>query len=130
MKASFVRAACIAGGLLYILTGLPQLFAPQWFYQTIGTFPPFNRHYTGDLGSFLLPLGIALLWAARNPAQNRLLIGFAALGSLLHGLNHAYDDVLAQSSLSGWFSQTIPLLIFALVLVAVYFSISPARSQP
>ncbi len=130
MKMAFVRAACNAGGLFNTATGLALLFAPQWFYQTIGTFPPFNRHYTGDLGSFLLPLGIGLLWASRNPAQHRLLIGVAAAGSLIHSLNHAYDDVIAQTAFTGWFAQTIPLMLFALVLIGAYFAVSPARSEP
>ncbi len=120
MKTGFVRAALVAGGLLYVLTGAAMLFAPEWFFQNIGTFPPFNRHYTGDLGSFNLPLGLVMLWAARQPMRHPLLIGLAAAVSLVHALNHAYDDVIAHTPLSGWFGQTIPLLAFALILAAAY----------
>ena len=82
-------------GAGYTLTGLSQLFAPRWFFENIGNFPPFNRHYVGDLGAFILAMGLGLLVAARNPAQHRSLIGVVALGSVLHLLNHLYDDWLS-----------------------------------
>ncbi len=114
VKTSFVRAAVVAGGVLYVFTGAALLFAPEWFFQNIGTFPPFNRHYLGDVGSFLLPLGLVLLWAARNPSEHWLLIGFAALGSLVHALNHTYDDLTGGAPTLG---QTIPLYIVAIALI-------------
>jgi hypothetical protein len=58
-------AQIILGGAagFSLLTGLALLFASNWFFQTLGYFPPFNRHYAGDLGAFELPLGVGLLWA-------------------------------------------------------------------
>ena len=47
-------------GLIHLATGLALLLAPAWFYQNIGTFPPFNRHYAGDLGAFQVGLGVGL----------------------------------------------------------------------
>lgn len=120
MQAGFVRAATAASGVFYALTGAALLFAPQWFYDNIGTFPPFNRHYEGDLGAFLLPLGIALMIAARTPAQHRLLIGLAAAGSLVHALNHLYDDVIAQTPLANVPGATLPLFVFAAVMGAAW----------
>jgi hypothetical protein len=79
-REAFVRAVLVAGGVFYLLSGLGLLFIPEWFFQNIGNYPPFNRHYAGDVGVFLLPLGIALVWAAREPAQHRTLIAFAAAG--------------------------------------------------
>ncbi len=43
--------------LFYSVVGLALLFIPGWFFDHIGPFPPYNRHYEGDLGSFLLPMG-------------------------------------------------------------------------
>jgi hypothetical protein len=88
-----VQVLVAAGGVFYTLTGAALLFAPLWFYTYIGNYPPFNRHYAGDLGSFLLPLGFALLIAARKPLHHRLLVAYTAAGSLLHSLNHLYDDL-------------------------------------
>lgn len=78
-------------GLLDASSGAALLVAPAWFYETLGTFPPFNRHYAGDVGAFLLPIGIGLLVAARDPARYRALLAVALGASWLHGLNHAYD---------------------------------------
>ena len=112
---AFVFAIVITMGLSFTLTGLALLFAPQFFFDNIGTFPPFNRHYMGDLGTYSLPLGLALLWATRNPMQHRLLI-LAAVGiNLMHAGNHAYDDVLLGILPS---IQTLLLLISGVLLAA------------
>lgn len=120
VRLSWAQIVVALGGLAYILTGLAMLFAPVWFFEHIGYFPPFNRHFLGDLGAFILPLGIALLWAARQPAAHRLTIGLAAAASLLHALNHAFDDWTAGLPLEHWFGQTIPLMLFAVVLLVAY----------
>jgi hypothetical protein len=99
------------------LVGLALLLAPAWFFATIGPYAPFNRHYMGDLGSFLLPLGLGLLWAAFNPARHRALLAVAAGGNILHALNHIYDAVLAGASLEHWLVDTLPLVLAALLLL-------------
>src|ERR671932_700578 len=110
------RMVVAFSGLFYLFVGVTMLFAPQWFFDVIGNFPPFNRHYLGDLGSFLLPMGIGLLWAARDPFKHVGLIGVSALGSLLHALNHIYDSLTGPTSPTLWFSTTRPLLLLALWL--------------
>lgn len=122
MKAETVRWVqwvVAIGGSFYTFVGLAQLVAPLWFFTTIGPYPPFNRHYIGDLGSFTLPMGIALLLAVRNPFQHRLFIGFVAAGSLIHSLNHLYDDLVGATPDP---VGTAILVIFALVLVWVFFA--------
>ena len=112
-------------GVVYLLTGIALLFAPTWFFLAIGHFVPFNRHYEGDLGAFLLPLGIGLLVAARDPARNIWVIRVAALGSLLHVCNHIYD-ALFISNPPGAITQIVLLLILALLLSVVSIRI-PGR---
>lgn len=103
-------------GATYTLTALALLFLPQWFFQNIGDFPPYNRHYEGDVGSFLLALGIGLLIAARNPTKYRLLIAVAALGSTIHLFNHIYDDIQDSDSLLHLFTDLGPLVLFVVLL--------------
>lgn len=102
--------------VLFVLTGGLLLFAPRWFFQNIGDFPPYNRHYMGDLGSFLLPLGLALLFAVRNPARHRLLIAAVAVGSALHVVNHLLDGIALSFTLTHWLTDTVPLIVSALLL--------------
>jgi hypothetical protein len=93
-KQTWVQIALAINGLAELFAGAALLLAPTWFYQTIGTFPPFNQHYLGDAGAFLLPLGLGLLLALSDPRRHRLLIGMVALAGLLHTGNHLYDDLI------------------------------------
>ncbi len=123
-RLSGIQIIIGVSGLFYTLTGLALLFLPTWFFTYIGNFPPFNRHYMGDAGAFALALGIGLLIAIRQPKAHRSLILITAVASLIHALNHAYDDWLVRSPLTHWFYETIPLIIFALVLFLVYRRVS------
>jgi hypothetical protein len=115
-----IQLILVLSGFFYTLVGLTLIFLPTWFFTYIGDFPPFNRHYMGDNGAFILPLGLGLLVAARQPAAHRNIVLLTAVASLFHALNHAYDDWLVRSSLAHWFTETIPLLIFTGVLFLVY----------
>jgi hypothetical protein len=110
-------------GVFYLLTGIALLFAPLWFFKTIGHFLPFNRHYEGDLGSFLLPLGVGLLVAARAPDRHIWVIRVAALGSLLHVGNHIFDALTGSASINTWLLQIAPLFVLALVLMVASWPI-------
>lgn len=116
---SFPQIAAAVGGITNIAAGLSLLIAPNWFYSIVADFPPFNRHFMSDVGAFLLPLGIGLLIAARDPAKHRGIIGVAAGGSLLHVLNHLYDD-LGSFSLNHFLLNTLPLLLLAVLLGLAY----------
>jgi len=110
----FVRIVVVLNGLFYAAIGVLLLAAPEWFFANIGNFPPFNRHYLGDLGTFQVALGAMLLGALRRPAWSAALLGVAAAGGTLHALNHAYD---AWHGAGGW-DQTLFLAIFAAVTLA------------
>ncbi|RIK43803.1 MAG: hypothetical protein DCC55_04460 [Chloroflexi bacterium] len=124
-NARWIQWVIAIAGAFYTFVGLTQLFAPVWFFTTIGPYPPFNRHYLGDLGAFTLPMGIALLIAARNPIQHRLFIGFVAGGSLIHSFNHLYDDLAGAAPDP---VGTAVLVVFALVLIWVYFARSSSAA--
>jgi hypothetical protein len=112
-SSAFVRAVVITAGIFYAFTGLALLVAPQWFFETIGNFPPFNRHYMGDLGAFLLPVGLGLLAASRDPGRYLALIGAVAGANLIHAINHVYDAVRDAQPLSFWLIDTVPLILLA-----------------
>jgi hypothetical protein len=128
MRNAFARAVLVVGGIFYTISGVALFFAPLWFYNNIGTYPPFNRHYAGDLGAVLMPMGVAMVIAARNPAQHRLLFGFAVAGSVLHAVNHLLDELVLSPSPSQLLTGSVPLAIFAAILAAAYFAGMPRRS--
>jgi hypothetical protein len=116
-------------GLFYVLNGVPMLLTPMLFFNTIGNFPPFNRHYTGDLGSFLLPLGIGLMFIARAPQKQTALVGVVAATGVLHALNHLYDDIIVQPlAVQRFLMETVPLMIFASFGIWVYWKLRQART--
>ncbi len=119
------RTLTLIGGVLNVLTGAALLLVPHWFFVNIGPFPPFNRHYEGDLGAFVLALGIALMLASRDPARHWLVVGAVALGSLIHVFNHVYDAVVSRVPLAHLFTDVIPLSIFALMLIVALVLLRP-----
>jgi len=113
-------------GFSYVLTGIGLLFFPEWFFQNVGTFPPFNRHYTGDLGTYVLPLGVGLLLAAREGPAGRLLVGGAATATSLHALNHVYDAI--NSGADPW--ATIQIALFVVLAGLLWWAaIAAARER-
>jgi peptidoglycan/LPS O-acetylase OafA/YrhL len=116
-------------GVLYTLTALALLFAPHWFYENIADFDPYNRHFMGDIGAFSLPIGIGLLIAARNPARHRDIILLAIAASVIHALNHAYDAINGAESFGYWIQDTVPLILFVVILAAAHWAFNPAPNH-
>ncbi len=109
------RAVLLIVGLSDALAGLALLVAPRWFFDTIGNIPPYSRHFMGDTGSFLLPVGVALILAARDPRRFRLLVWLGAGASLLHFLNHLYGSLAAGEA---WL-PTLEVAVPAVAMLAV-----------
>jgi dolichyl-phosphate-mannose--protein O-mannosyl transferase len=121
-KLTLIRVGVLFGGLFYTWSGAALIAAPEWFFNTFGYFPPFNRHYAGDAGTFLLPLGIGLLLIARAPAKHIGLIAVAAGISVLHVFNHLYDDLLI-GDMSHLLTDILPLLSVGIVLLLVLYAL-------
>ena len=108
-------------GVGYTLIGLALILTPQWFFENIGPFAPFNRHYEGDLGAFILPLGLGLLAATRTPVRHHLFLAVAAGASLLHAGNHIYEALIGTTPAERVLQDTGPLLAFGLLLLAAWW---------
>ncbi|GHO51328.1 hypothetical protein [Ktedonospora formicarum] len=121
----FVQVIVALIGIAYTFAGIALIFFPLWFFQTIGNFPPFNSHYEGDLGAFILAIGIGLLLAMAQPQKHIWTIRIAALASLLHAANHLYDAIASPSSVNEWL-QVIVVWIVVLLLVAASVQRPPA----
>lgn len=120
MSGQVSRLLVGLAGAFYTAAATLTLLAPGWFYQHLGHFPPFNRHYMGDVGAFVLPLGAALLWTARRPQQHRALLATATAASTLHLINHAVDA--AGEPLLHWLLDVVPLGLLAAALVLVWMT--------
>jgi hypothetical protein len=130
LKQRVGQIGIVINGLSFALVGLVLIVTPQWFYQNIGDFPPFNRHYSGDLGTYSLPIGIALLVAAREPLKNKLIVAMAFGVGLLHMFNHVFDAILIGGSITYWLSDIGPLAFFEILLgVALLPDAKPDSAQ-
>jgi hypothetical protein len=82
----------IAGyAAVHVALGAWQLSAPGSFFDAIGPFGTSNAHYTRDVGTFTLALGIAFAIAYRWRAWRPGVVGYAFLQYLLHAGNHLAD---------------------------------------
>lgn len=115
-------------GVLNTIIALLILFAPVWFFENVGDFPPFNRHYMGDAGTFLLAIGIGLMAAARDPIKHKLTVVVGILASALHTINHLYDAVIGGEGVMHWITDLGPLVLFVVLLVVAYARMEPAKA--
>jgi hypothetical protein len=125
-RIAWVPVVVGLAGVGYALTGLALILAPHWFFDNIGPFAPFNRHYEGDLGAFLLPLGLGLLLVAREPVQHRIFLAVVAGASLLHAANHVYEALTGTTPPDRVLQDTGPLLGLGLLVLAGWWG---ARRQ-
>jgi len=110
-----VKAVVFIVGLSDFLAGAALLLAPQWFFDHIGTYPPYSPHFLGDAGAFLTPVGAALILAATNPVKYRSLVALGTIVSVLHFLNHLDGSLTAGES---WL-QTIVVAVPAVAMLVV-----------
>jgi hypothetical protein len=110
-----LRMAIGALGVFHLLEGLYMLLAPGSFYSRIGTYGAENTHYVGDVGSFVLAFGVALLLAAGRPSWRTPVLAVGALWYAVHALNHLFDIGEARSTTRGVI-DTLLLALGALLL--------------
>jgi hypothetical protein len=112
------KFACLFCGAYYSVTGAFLFFAPSFFFHRVAPIGIFNQHYTVDLGSFLLPLGVFLLLAVRYTEWCQPVIGVAAFGSSLHLLSHLRDGFYsARAVIADVFFLVVALLLIAPLVI-------------
>ena len=91
MSARATQLAFLAVGAAHVAVGLVMLLAPGPFYDGIATFPPRNDHFTRDLSTFYVALGVVFALAARRPGWRAPVLVLAVVEYALHIANHLYD---------------------------------------
>ena len=122
-QKTWVQFALALNGAVNLVAGAALILAPAWFFNSIGSFPPFNQHFLGDAGAFLLPLGLGLLLALRDPRRHQLLIGMAALAGLLHTGNHLYDDLVLGHWTPAHLASTVELILQTGLLIWAWWAV-------
>lgn len=113
----------MAVGVVFVASGLWAFLAPQSWFDNIGNYPPYNKHFVHDLGAFQLGLGgmalLSLMWKAP------LLAALAANGiaAIFHLASHVIDRDLGGRS-------TDPFLLGLFALVVLWGAFSAAEPAP
>lgn len=110
-----LKCVMVVSGLLF-LAGIYPLVMSLWFWPRSDDLVPMFL-------SLYVTLGIFLLIAARNPADHRSLIAFAAWSSLAHAgvmLVQSCGDVAGRPEL---FGMSAVLIVIGIPLIAL----APAR---
>ena len=114
-----VPAGVAALAVYELAFGLWMLLAPRSFYDAVGPFGPYNRHYVLDTATWQLAFGVALAVAVRRPSWRAPLLGFAVVQFGLHALNHIADAGEADPAWVGVF-DAVSLTVTTVLLAGLY----------
>ena len=115
-------------GAFHILEGLYMLLAPASFYARIGTYGFENTHYVGDVGSFVIAFGVALVLAVGRPSWRTPVLAVGALWYAFHAANHLFDIGEARSTARGVIDFV--LLTLGALLLAWLASVAARERRP
>jgi hypothetical protein len=110
-REAFVTTILVVAALFYAGTGVWAFAAPQSFYDTIATYPPYNAHLIRDIGAFLLGLGAAQLGAlVWRDARFVALLG-GTVAAVFHWVSHVIDREHGGTSADPWLTGAFALLL-------------------
>jgi UPF0716 family protein affecting phage T7 exclusion len=86
-----MRALLTAFAAIQLLTGALLWLTPGFFHDEIGPYGVRNDHYMGDVATWYLALGAALLVSVRRAGWRLPVLAMAFLQYALHSVNHLID---------------------------------------
>lgn len=98
--------------LVFLVTGGWALVAPEPFYETVASYPPYNEHFIHDLGAFQLGIAGALVLGAAGAGGLAVALGGHAVAAVGHALAHVMD-----AGAGGRDSDPVSLSIYAVAAV-------------
>ncbi len=116
-RVDLVSVIILAGfGVFTVVLGLWALVAPVSFFDNIGHFEPYNRHFLHDVGAFQIGLGAAALFALVWRGDSMLaVLGGVAAGATAHEIAH-----IADSGIGGRDSDPYTLGLIAVLLCGAF----------
>jgi uncharacterized membrane protein len=97
--------------VLITATGVWAFFAPHSFYDTIATYPPYNRHLFHDIGAFTIGLGLAFFIAMRVRSALTVAIAANAIAAVMHAISHVIDRDLGGKASDPWILSAVGLAL-------------------
>jgi hypothetical protein len=112
-RSKLVLTAGVLAVTFFAVGGLWAFIDPASFYDALATFPPFNKHFLRDAGSFQLGIAVTLLAALRWRSGVTVALVGASTASVVHAVSHLIDR-----NEGGRGSDHILLWAISLLLVA------------
>jgi hypothetical protein len=124
----FVEVTLVVFGLYSLAIGLFMMFAPEAFFDTLGTFGIRNDHYIFDNATFEVPQGLMLLAALRWRTWRVPALAFATLHWALHTISHIVDPHHGAGDWVGWLEAGGLAVTTVILAIALRASIVAART--
>ncbi|MEA2401699.1 MAG: hypothetical protein QOK00_2102 [Thermoleophilaceae bacterium] len=86
-----MKALLALFGGVQLLLGVLLWITPGFFFDEIGPYGVRNDHYMGDLATWYIALGVAVLVAVRHARWRVPVLAVALIQNTLHVVNHAID---------------------------------------
>jgi hypothetical protein len=125
MALTLVSAVTVVAGLIYLLVGMAGLLQPEWYFENLFPFEPYNRLAAGLAGSLMLPLGVVMIIASQRPAEGRLVIGMGASAAVLMFFNAWFGAATGEFATADHFFLITGLIVFALAQMWAFWQIRP-----
>ena len=90
-RSKLVLTAWALAVALFGVGGVWAFVDPAGFYDSLATFPPLNRHFLRDIGSFQLGIAATLLAALRWRSGTLVALAGASAASVGHAVSHIVD---------------------------------------
>ena len=121
-RSKLVLTAWALAVAFFGIGGVWAFLDPAGFYDTLATFPPFNRHFLRDAGSFQLGIAATLLAVVRWRSGTVVALVGASTASVVHAVSHVIDrDEGGRGS--------DHILLWALAVLLVAATIVQAREE-
>ena len=125
IRLTLVSAIVVVAGVVYLMVGMAQLLQPEWYFENLAAFEPYNRLDIGLAGSLLLPLGVVMIIASQHPSENRLVIGMGASAAVLMIFNQWYGAATGEFQTADHSLLIISLIALTLALLWAFWQIRP-----
>jgi hypothetical protein len=125
-RTKVARGVALAVGVVFLASGLWAFLAPQSWFDNIGNYPPYNKHFVHDLGAFQIGLGATALLALMWKAPLLAALAANAVAAIFHFASHLIDR-----DMGGRAADPIMLGLFALlVLWGAFAAAEPTPKRP
>ncbi len=118
-------------GVVGLVNGIWMLVDPSRWYTDLPAgvpdYGPLNIHFVRDIGCAFVTVGVALLWAWRQPAFRLPLVATATIFYVAHAILHVHDSARGIVASDHWWLDAPGVYLPALLLVAA--SVVFARAQ-